>query len=118
VEVVEVFPFLELLVEEAGVVDHDAIEEPVELLGVDAVGSFHLAVEPGGGRLDVGVADAAVEDVPVEGALELGAVVGLDDLDGEGQLLEDVVDELDRALLVVAVVDPQYPDPGCSRRWR
>ena len=45
-------------------------------------------------------------------ALELGAVVGLDDLDRERELLEDVVDELDRGLLVVAVVDPQDPDPG------
>lgn len=39
-------------------------------------------------------------------------VVGLDDLDVERELLEDVVDELDRGLLVVAVVDPQHPDPG------
>ena len=102
VEVVEVLPLLEPVVEEAGVVEDDAVEEPVELLGVDAVGSLDFAVEPGGAGLDVDVADAAVEEVPVEAALELGAVVGLDALDGEGQLLEDVVDELDGGLLVVA----------------
>ena len=45
-------------------------------------------------------------------ALELGAVVGLDDLDPERELLEDVVEELDRGLLVVAGVDPQHPDAG------
>jgi len=74
VEVVEVLPLLELVVEELGVVDHDAVEHSVELFGVDAVGSLDLAVEPGGGGADVDVADASVEDVPVEGALELGAV--------------------------------------------
>ena len=37
VEVVVVLPLLELVVEQLGVVDHDAVEEPVELLSVDAV---------------------------------------------------------------------------------
>ena len=37
VEVVKVLPFLESLVEELGVVDHDAIQLSVELLIVDAV---------------------------------------------------------------------------------
>jgi len=43
-EVVEVLPLLELVVEQLGVVDDDAFEEPVELLGIDAVGSLNLAV--------------------------------------------------------------------------
>jgi hypothetical protein len=81
----------------------------VELLGVDAVGALHLAVEAGRGRPYVDVADAAVEKMPVEGALELGAVVGLDDLDPERQLLEDVVEELDGGLLVGGRVEPQHP---------
>ncbi len=102
VEVVEVLPFLKLVVEELGVVDDDAVEHAVELFGVDAVGAFDLPVEPWCGRLDVDVADAAVEEVPVEGALELGAVVGLDALDPKRKLLGDVVEELDRGLLVVA----------------
>jgi hypothetical protein len=38
----------------------------VELLGVDAVGAFHLAVQPGGAGFDVAVGDALVEQVPVE----------------------------------------------------
>ena len=45
--VVVVLPLLELVVEDLGVVDDGAVEEPVELLGVDAVGSFDLAVQPG-----------------------------------------------------------------------
>ncbi len=37
VVVVEVLPLLEPVVEQLGVVDHDALEHPVELLGVDPV---------------------------------------------------------------------------------
>jgi hypothetical protein len=40
----------------------------------------------------------------VEGRLEFGAVVCLDDLHREGQPLEHVVDELDRGFLVAARV--------------
>ena len=47
VEVVEVFPLLELVVEDVGVVDDGAVEESVELFGVDAMGSLHFAVQPG-----------------------------------------------------------------------
>ena len=68
VVVVEVFPFGEAFVEDLGVVDEQAVEESVELFGVDAVGSLHLAVEAWCGGLDVDVADASVEDVPVEAA--------------------------------------------------
>jgi hypothetical protein len=45
----------------------------------------------------------------VELRVELRAVVGLDAQDMERQLLEDVVDELDRRLLAEPVVDPQDP---------
>ena len=44
--------------------------------------------------------------------LELGAVVGLDHLDRERELLEHVVDEPDRCGLIQPVVDPKDPDPG------
>jgi hypothetical protein len=49
---------------------------------------------------DVGVADTLVEDVPVEGGLELRPLIGLDLLDAEWQPGEHVVEELDRGLLV------------------
>lgn len=58
------------------------------------------------------MADAAVEDVPVERSLELGPVVGLDALDPERELLGDVVEELDRGLLVVAGDDSQHTYAG------
>ena len=64
--VVEVLPFLELVVEQLGVIDDDALELPVELLAVDPVGSLDLAVQPRGGGLDVEVPDAAAGQVPVE----------------------------------------------------
>ena len=56
---------------------------------------------------DVDVLEAFVQEVPVEAGLELGAVVGLDLHDFEGQLLENIVDESDCGLLVEAFVDPQ-----------
>jgi hypothetical protein len=46
--VVVVLPLLELVVEDLVVVDEGAVEEAVELLRVDAVGAFDLAVQPGG----------------------------------------------------------------------
>jgi hypothetical protein len=56
--VVVVLPLLELVAEQLGVVDERAVEEPVELLGVDAVGLLDLAVEPGVAGLDVDLLDA------------------------------------------------------------
>lgn len=50
--------------------------------------------------VDAGVGDALVEDVPVEGGLELGAVVSLGDFGLERQALNDVVQELDGGVLV------------------
>jgi hypothetical protein len=64
------------------------------------MGSLHFAVQARGSGFDVAVADAFVEDVVVKGRLEFGAVVCLDDL--EGQPLEHVVNELDRGFLVAA----------------
>lgn len=46
--VVVVLPLAQFVVEDLGVVDDDAVEEPVELLGVDAVGAFYFAVQPRG----------------------------------------------------------------------
>ena len=69
--VVVVLPLLQLVGEQAGVVDHLAFEEPVELFGVDAVGSFHLAVEPRRPGFDLDMVDAFVEQVPVELGAEL-----------------------------------------------
>lgn len=64
VAVLVVVPLLEFLVEQAGVVFDDAVDEPVELVGVDAVPAFHFSIEPGRGRPNVDVANALVNDVP------------------------------------------------------
>lgn len=74
--VVVVLPLLESVVEQADVVDDLAFQEPVELLGVDPVRSLDLAVEARSRRFDPDVADALVDEVPVEGLPELVAVVG------------------------------------------
>ena len=78
--VVVVLPFSEFVVEDFGVVDHEAVEQGVELFGVDAVGPLDFPVQARGSGFDVAVADPFVEDVVVEGRLEFGAVVCLDDL--------------------------------------
>src|SRR5262245_56503689 len=44
-----------------GVVNNLALEEPVELFGVDAVRSLHFAVEPRRPRFDLDMVDAFVE---------------------------------------------------------
>jgi hypothetical protein len=59
------------------------------------------------------VPDTAVLDVPVELGLELVAAVGADALDAEGELRDDVFDEVDGIGLVVAAVDLQSPNAGC-----
>lgn len=74
-------------------------QEAVELFGVDAVRSFDLAVQSRRVRPDAHVADALVEQMPVEGRAEFRAIIGLDLLDVERQLGQHVVDELDRRLL-------------------
>ena len=48
----------------------------------------------------------------MEASLELGAVVGLDALDLERELLEHVVDEPDRGALVDPRVDAEHSDAG------
>jgi hypothetical protein len=64
------------------------------------VGPLDLAIQPRGAGLDVDVAGASVRDMPVEACSELGAVVGLDDLDPEREPRQDIVEELDGGLLV------------------
>src|SRR5918995_124869 len=110
--VVEVFPFLELVVEHLGVVDNDPLEEPVELLGVDAMGALDFAVESRGAWLDVDMAGAFVQHMPVEAGGELGPIVGLDDLDPEREALQHVVQELDGRLLVELGIDAQHAQAG------
>ena len=65
--VVVVLPLFEFVVEDLGVVDDQAVEQGVELVNIDAVGSLHFAVQTGGPGSDVAVVDPFVQDVVVEG---------------------------------------------------
>jgi Transposase IS116/IS110/IS902 family len=109
VVVVEVLPLFEAGVEDVHVVDDDALEQPVELLRVDAMTALYLAVEPRSTGSDVDVPDALVQHVPMKPSAELGAIVSLDLLDGERQLRQHVVEELDRGFLVERRVDLHDP---------
>jgi hypothetical protein len=67
-EIVEALPFVELSVEELGVVDDLASEQPIELFVVDAMRQLDFAVEPRRRWPDVNVLEALVQEVPVEPA--------------------------------------------------
>ena len=69
-----VLPLREFLVEQAGVVFDDTVEQSVELLGVDAVSTLDFSVEAGGGRPDVDMTDALIKHVPVEAGLKFLSV--------------------------------------------
>ncbi|WRS29993.1 hypothetical protein U6G28_10855 [Actinomycetaceae bacterium MB13-C1-2] len=72
-----VFPLLESFGEEVRVVDDFSFEESIELFGVDPVGPFDLPVQAGCTGPDLDVADALVEQVPMERLSELLTVIGL-----------------------------------------
>lgn len=87
-------------------------EELIELCLVGAMRPLDLAVQLRRSRLDAGVADTAVFDVPLEPGLELVTAVGSDRLYPEGKLLDDVIDEVDRGCLGLLGVGLQRADPG------
>lgn len=114
--VVMAFPSLEAFGEVLPVVDGFAFEEPIGHFRVDAVRSLRLAVQTRCPGSDLDVADAFVEQVSVECPPEFLAVVGLNLLDLERQLREDVVEELDRDVLVVCAGRRAAPGGRCSHR--
>jgi hypothetical protein len=74
--IVIVLAFFELRIEEVNVVRNPvSIEELVELLIVDAMGPFNLAVQMWGPRPDVDVPNVTLFEMPVEVGLEFGAIV-------------------------------------------
>ena len=72
--------------------------------------SFDLAVELRRSRLDIGMADPLVLDMPVEFGLEFMAIVSPDFLNAERKLVDDMVDEVDGVGLGVTVVDLESPN--------
>ena len=87
-------------------------EELVELLFIGSMRSLDLAVQLRCSASNVGVSDALIFDVPVELRLEFMTVVGPDLFDAERELLDDMVDEIDRAGLCVLLVDFERPNAG------
>jgi hypothetical protein len=76
VVIVVILPLLELFVEQVNIVRNPvAIEELVELLVVDAMGSFDLAVQVWCPRPDVDVADVEGFEMPVKLRLKLRPVL-------------------------------------------
>ena len=109
VEVVERFPGAQLLVQ----IDIIRVgQHLVELLLIRPVRSLDLSVQLGRPGLDVHMPDALVLDVPVEQGLPFMPSVSSYGVDTEGELLDDVINEVDRVLLRMASVDLQCPDPG------
>lgn len=74
------------------------------------MGALDLSVELRSSAFDIGMADALIFNVPVELGLELMPVIGPDFPDAERELLDDVIDKVDRVGLCVFVVDFKCPD--------
>jgi hypothetical protein len=89
VVMVVILPLFQLLVEEVNVVRNPvAIEVLVELLVVDAMGAFDLAVQVRCPGPDVDVTDVELLEMPVEVGLEFGAIVpSLEEVKAGQQLL-------------------------------
>ena len=86
-------------------------ESLVELVLVGAMGSLDLPVQLWRTWLDVDVFHAEIGDMPVEERLELVAAVGPNGSNTEWELLDPIVDEVDRIGLGVALVDFQCANP-------
>ena len=109
VVIVIVPPLPQLVIEEVNVVANATlVEELVELLVIDTVRAFDLAVQVRRSRADV-------DDPGSRGAS--GTVTGiprrcrLHNMDAKPQPPEHIVDEPDRRALVAAVVDLEHTDP-------
>jgi hypothetical protein len=110
VVVVERFPFLEFPVQVYIIL---VCQQLIKLLLVGSVRPFHLAVELRGPRFDVNMPDSSVLDMPMKEGLELMTSIRADCVDAKGELVDDIVDELDRVVLIVTVVDLERPDSSC-----
>jgi len=88
-------------------------QQLVELTLIGPVGPFDLSVKSGGSGFDIGVPHSKIFDMPVELSLEFVPVDSADRMNPEGELLHNIIDEVDGAALVVAVIKLQGPDSGC-----
>ena len=84
----------------------------VELLRVGLVASLDLSVHLRASGRYVSVGNAEIGKMPGELWSERRAVIGLNFLNGEGEMLPDFLEEVDGGLGVVVVVDAQDAKPG------
>src|SRR5689334_20615127 len=111
VVVVIVFPFSKLLVVEADVVaDAVLVQQLIELLVVDTVRAFDLAVEARRSWPDVDVLDVELVQMPMKFGLKLGAVVCLNDVDSKRQAANHLVGKTDGRALRAVVVNLEHPN--------
>ena len=64
--IIEVRPFFQLRIEEAGVIDHHASQHLVELFLIDPVSSLHFSVQPRSMRPDIDMIDPLIQYMPME----------------------------------------------------
>src|SRR5437867_485849 len=83
-----------------------------ELLLVDPVAAFHLAVLFRTPRADVAMLDPAALYREDEGERELRAVIGLDLANGEWKGADDFGDEVQTGTHMEPAVEPQDPEAG------
>jgi len=107
--VVESFPLGQFLVQ-INIVG--VSQQLAELLAVGAVRSLDFAIELGRTRLDVDMTDPFIFNLPMKQSLKLVASIGSYGMDSEGELLDNVVNEVDGVFLCKARVALQRPNPG------
>lgn len=101
-EVVEPLPFVQFGFE----VDVTFVtEQLIELLLIGTVGPLDLAVQLRRSTLYVGMPDPKIFNMPMEFRLELMAIVSPNFANAERELLNDMINEIDRICLRVLVVD-------------
>ena len=101
-EVVKPFPLVQFRLQ----IDISFIaEELINFLLIGSVGSLNFTIELWRAPLDVGVSNALVFNVPMELDLELMAIVSSNFANAERELLNDMINEVDRVCLRVLVVD-------------
>jgi hypothetical protein len=100
--VVEPLPFLELL---AQIYIIFVRQKLIEFLLIGSVRPFHFTIHLWGSGFDVDMPDPSVLDMPMELRLELMTPVCTNCMDAKRELLDGIVDEFNRAFLVVSTID-------------
>ena len=107
--VVFVLPLAELLGELGGGPEDHA---PVELVFVRPMAALDLAIGLGAAPRNLLMGHPEIPQMPGEVGPKLGAMVGLDTLDGDGQAAAHFLDEVRGRFDGVVSIDPKHAIPG------